>query len=146
MAGEKKYEREIAEILERMDREEPKTDRVKRQARQTVQRRRESFGETADRICAGSAAVSGASAGWTWIGVTIGSGVLGLLLRGISPILAGALRRADVRGILQPAAPAGEWRTRRGTLDDVARQGGRYSPARFYGESALSLAALHQWR
>lgn len=87
MTGGQKYEREIAEILERMDRDEPKTERAKRQARETVQRRRESFG---DRMSdwRGVGGGFGPSAGWTWIGVTIGIGVLGLLLRGISPILA----------------------------------------------------------
>lgn len=87
MPGEKKYEREIVEILERMDREEPKTDRVKRQARQTVQRRRESFGDKLTGL-RGVGSGFGPSAGWTWIGVTIGIGLLGLLLRGLSPILA----------------------------------------------------------
>ena len=85
--GGQKYEREIAEILERMDRDEPRTERVKRQARQTVQRRRASIG---DRVSGwrGVGSGFGASAGWTWIGVTIGLGVLGLLLRGIAPLLA----------------------------------------------------------
>ena len=86
MAGDKKYEREIAEILERMDREEPKTDRVVRQARETVQRRRETVGDRLSNL-RGVGGGFGTTAGWTWIGVTIGLGVLGLLLRGISPYL-----------------------------------------------------------
>jgi hypothetical protein len=86
MAGDKRYEREIAEILERMDRDEPKTDRVKRQARETVQRRRETVGSRLSNL-RGVGGGFGTMAGWTWIGVTIGLGILGLLLRGISPYL-----------------------------------------------------------
>lgn len=86
MAGDKRYEREIAEILERLDRDEPKTERVKRQARETVQRRRETV---RSRLAnwRGVGGGFGTAAGWTWIGVTIGLGILGLLLRGLSPYL-----------------------------------------------------------
>ncbi|HEY8599998.1 MAG TPA: hypothetical protein VIL85_16295 [Thermomicrobiales bacterium] len=143
MAGEKKYEREIAEILERMDREEPKTERVKRQARQTVQRRRESFGDTLTGL-RGVGGGFGATAGWTWIGVTVGIGLLGLLLRGISPLLAGvcavlmfvAFFSPLVRQVSGPPAPAPStmWR---GNVVDLRPRGFmanvRYRWRRFLG-------------
>ena len=84
--GSKKYEREIAEILERMERDEPKGERVRRQARQAATRRRESW----QGRLAGLRGVNrqfGATAGWTWIAMTIGIGFVGLLLRGIHPLL-----------------------------------------------------------
>lgn len=87
MAGEsKKYEREIAEILERMERDEPKGARVKRQTRETVQRRQESLSTRLTGL-RGINRQFGAAAGWTWIGTTIGIGILGILLRGLHPAL-----------------------------------------------------------
>lgn len=143
MAGDKKYEREIVEILERMDREEPKTARVKRQARQTVQRRRESFGDKLTGL-RGVGSGFGATAGWTWIGVTIGIGLLGLLLRGISPLLAGVCAVLMFVAFFSPllrqvsgapaAAPSTMWR---GKVVDIRPSGFmanmRYRWRRFLG-------------
>lgn len=86
MTGGQKYEREIAEILERLERDEPKGERVKRQARQAATRRKESWQGRFSGL-RGINRQFGASAGWTWIGMTIGIGILGLLLRGIHPLL-----------------------------------------------------------
>lgn len=82
-----KYEREIAEILDRMDRDEPRAQRVKRQARQATTRRRVA---TTKRLAGvrGLFNQFGATAGWVWIGITFGLGLLGLILSAISPILA----------------------------------------------------------
>lgn len=82
-----KYEREISEILDRMDRDEPRAQRVKRQARQATTRRRAA---TSGRFMSVRSLFNhfGAAAGWTWIGVTFGLGLLGLVLSAISPILA----------------------------------------------------------
>jgi hypothetical protein len=86
MAGGQKYEREIAEILERLERDEPKGERVRRQARQAAAQRRQSLqGRFAG--LRGLNRQFGAAAGWTWIGVTLGLGILGLILRGIHPLL-----------------------------------------------------------
>jgi hypothetical protein len=81
-----KYEREIAEILDRLDREEPRAQRVKRQARQMTSRRR----VATNRFSRARGVFNqfGATAGWVWIGVTFGLGLLGLILGALSPILA----------------------------------------------------------
>ena len=84
--GSQKYEREIAEILERMDREEPRAERTKRQARQAADRRKQSVNRGLNDL-RGLGRQAGQVSGWMWIGLTIGMGVLGLLLRGVSPIL-----------------------------------------------------------
>ncbi len=81
----KKYEREIAEILERLERDEPKGERVKRQTKQTVQHQQESLMKRFADL-RGINRQFGAAAGWTWIGMTLGIGILGLLLRGLHPI------------------------------------------------------------
>lgn len=82
-----KYEREIAEILDRLDRDEPRVQRVRRRARWATTRRRSA---TAGRFASvrGLFKQFGAAVGWTWIGITFGLGLLGLLLSAISPILA----------------------------------------------------------
>ena len=82
-----KYEREIAEILDRLDRDEPRAQRVKRQARQATTRRRAA---ATDRLAGARGIFNqfGATAGWVWIGVTFGLGLLGLILSAISPLLA----------------------------------------------------------
>ena len=140
-----KYEREIAEILDRMDRQEPRTQKVKRQARQATTRRRAA---TTDRLMGARGIFNqfGATAGWVWVGVTFGLGLLGLILSAISPIPGDDLRCADVPLILQSADPPGERDTRPGPLDDVARPGGRYPPARLPRDAALPLASAHGWR
>jgi hypothetical protein len=84
--GSQKYEREIAEILERLERDEPKGERVKRQTRQTVERRRQDWGNRLSGV-RGMGRQFGTAAGWTWIGLTIGLGILGLLLKLVLPIL-----------------------------------------------------------
>ncbi len=82
MAGGEKYEREIAEILERMDREEPAAAKVKRQTHQKVSQGRQSLGDQWNTV-RGVGSGFGATAGWTWIAVTIGLGVLGIILRSL---------------------------------------------------------------
>lgn len=84
--GSQKYEREIAEILERMDRDEPKGERVRRQARQAATKRRAAVQDRFSGL-RGVTGQFGAAAGWTWIGLTIGIGIIGLLVRGIHPFL-----------------------------------------------------------
>jgi hypothetical protein len=86
MAGGQKYEREIAEILERLERDEPKGERVRRQARQAAVQRRQSLQDRFSGL-RGLNRQFGAAAGWAWIGVTLGIGILGLILRGIHPLL-----------------------------------------------------------
>ena len=84
--GSQKYEREIAEILERMEREEPRAERTKRQAKQGGEQRN----QTVQRGCndlRGIGRQAGQYSGWVWIGLTIGMGVLGLLLKSVLPIL-----------------------------------------------------------
>jgi hypothetical protein len=84
--GSQKYEREIAEILERMDREEPRVERTKRQARQAVDQRKQTVNRGLNDL-RGLGWQAGQASGWMWIGLTIGMGVLGLLLKGVAPIL-----------------------------------------------------------
>lgn len=81
-----KYEREIAEILDRMERDEPRTERVKRQARRSAGQRWQGMLRGADRLR--RLDVGGRHAGaWTWIGLTLGVGIAGLFLRPLSPPL-----------------------------------------------------------
>ena len=84
--GSQKYEREIAEILERMEREEPRAERTRRQARQAVDQRKETVRRGLSDL-RGLGQQAGQAGGWMWIGLTIGVGILGLLLKGIAPIL-----------------------------------------------------------
>jgi hypothetical protein len=84
--GSQKYEREIAEILERMEREEPPAERTKRQARQAVEQRKQTVQRGLNDLRGIGRQASSAS-GWVWIGLTIGVGILGLLLKGVAPIL-----------------------------------------------------------
>lgn len=86
MPRDQKYEREIAEILERMDRDEPRGAKLKRETRQTL---RESQSSLSDRWAnvRGVGGGVGTAAGWTWIAVTVGLGLLGLFLRGLYPPL-----------------------------------------------------------
>jgi len=84
--GSQKYEREIAEILERMERDEPPVERTKRQARQVAAQRKETVQRGLNDL-RGLGRQAGQLGGWVWIGATIGVGILGLVLRGISPFL-----------------------------------------------------------
>ena len=84
--GTQKYEREIAEILERMDRDEPRVDRAKRQARLTLWQRWQAWQRRADRV-RGLTGRGQHAAAWTWIGLTLAAGIVGILLHGISPLL-----------------------------------------------------------
>lgn len=84
--GSQKYEREIAEILERMEREEPPAERTKREARQAVEQRKQTVQRGLNDL-RGLGRQAGQAGGWVWIGLTIGVGLLGLLLKGVAPIL-----------------------------------------------------------
>lgn len=86
--GTQKYEREIAEILERMERAEPKAERVKRKASSTLGQRWQAWRRAA-RIGPLNR-YGGHTAGWTWMGLTVAAGVAGLALYALSPLL-GAL-------------------------------------------------------
>lgn len=81
-----KYEREIAEILERMDREEPRAERVKRQARMGLWQRWQAWQRRMARARRfGVGRQGGYAAGWTWIGLTLAVGIVGLLLKALVP-------------------------------------------------------------
>ena len=84
--GSQKYEREIAEILERMERDEPRTERVKRETRQKAERRWQDVRRGTSNL-RGVGQGFGQAAGWTWIALTVAAGVLGLILKSISPFL-----------------------------------------------------------
>jgi Flp pilus assembly protein TadB len=84
--GSQKYEREIAEILERMEREEPRAERTKRQARQAAEQRKQTVQRGFSDL-RNLSRQAGQYGGWMWIGLTIGMGVLGLVLRSVLPIL-----------------------------------------------------------
>jgi hypothetical protein len=84
--GSQKYEREIAEILERMEREEPRAERTKRQAKQAVEQRKQTVQRGFNDL-RGLGRYTGQYGGWVWIGLTIGMGVFGLVLKSILPIL-----------------------------------------------------------
>lgn len=84
--GTPKYEREIAEILERLERNEPRAERVKRQARYNAGQRWRQWRDRASQF-RGVGQASGRAATWTWIGLTIGVGLLGLVLKTILPVL-----------------------------------------------------------
>lgn len=86
MAGNQKYEREIAEILERMEREEPRAERTKRQAKQAAEQRKQTVQRGFSDL-RGLGRQAGQASGWMWIGLTIGVGVLGLILKSVLPIL-----------------------------------------------------------
>ena len=128
--GTSKYEREIAEILERMERNEPRTERVKRQARRNVGQRWQVWRGWASRF-RGVGQASGHAAAWTWIGLTIGVGLLGLLLKAILPVLGLACGIAMVLIFFSPLLgrfggasqmkPSNTWR---GQIIDLPPRGG----------------------
>jgi len=135
--GSQKYEREIAEILERLERDEPRTERVKRQARASLWQRRQSVRE---RLSAwrGIGRQYGRAAGWTWIGVTIAVGIVGLLLRGLVPVLAIICAIVMVLLFFSPLlgrfghspepAPSNMWR---GKVVDLQPRGGLLASLRY---------------
>jgi hypothetical protein len=84
--GSQKYEREIAEILERMEREEPRAERNKRQAKQAAEQRKQTVQRGLNDL-RGLGRQAGNYTGWMWIGMTIGMGILGLVLKSVLPIL-----------------------------------------------------------
>ena len=84
--GSQKYEREIAEILERMEREEPRAERTKRQAKQAAEQRKQTVQRGLNDL-RGLSRQAGQASGWMWIGLTIGMGILGLVLKNVLPIL-----------------------------------------------------------
>lgn len=83
--GSQKYEREIAEILDRMDREEPRAERTKRQAKQAAEQRKQTVNRGLNDL-RGLGRRASQAGGWMWIGLTIGVGILGLVLKGVAPI------------------------------------------------------------
>lgn len=128
--GASKYEREIAEILERMERDEPRTERVKRQARHNVGQRWQEWRGRASRL-RGVGQGGGHAAAWTWIGLTIGVGLLGLVLKAILPVLGLACGIAMVLIFFSPLLrrfggasemkPSNTWR---GQIVDLPPRGG----------------------
>lgn len=135
--GSQKYEREIAEILERMERDEPRAERVKRQARASLWQRQQ---KVRGRFSSwrGIDRQYGRAAGWTWIGVTIAVGIVGLLLRGLVPVLAIAcgiimvvLFFAPLLGRIGRApepSPSNLWR---GKVVDLQPRGGLFASLRY---------------
>lgn len=128
--GTSKYEREIAEILERMERAEPRPERLKRQARNRFGQRWRDWRGRASRF-RGVGEGSGHAAAWTWIGLTIGVGLLGLLLKAILPVLGLICALAMVAlffspllrrlGGPTPMKPSNTWR---GQIVDLPPRGG----------------------
>ncbi|MDP9372554.1 MAG: hypothetical protein M3Q65_08905 [Chloroflexota bacterium] len=137
-----KYEREIAEILERMERDEPRTERVKRQARTGVWQRWQAWRSRSRRardLSFGPQAQYGPAAAWTWIGLTLGIGVAGLLLGSISPFLGLLCGIAMVAMFFSPLlrrlsgpsspSPSNMWR---GKVIDLPPRSGLFATLRYH--------------
>src|SRR5947209_2165486 len=86
MPGTQKYEREIEEILERLDKDAPRTERVKRQARLTVWQRWQALQRRAGKL-RGVGGQSGHAPAWRWIGLTLAAGIAGWLVHPYSLLL-----------------------------------------------------------
>lgn len=86
MPGTQKYEREIEEILERLDKDAPRTERVKRQARLTVWQRWQALQRRAGKL-RGVGGQSGHAPAWRWIGLTLAAGIVGWLVHPYWPLL-----------------------------------------------------------
>lgn len=135
--GTQKYEREIAEILERMDRDEPRAERVKREVRISARQRWQGWRRWTSGLRSVGQGV-GATAGWTWIGLTIAAGIAGLFLRGIHPLLGVVCAVAMVLLFFSPLlgrfgrspepAPSNLWR---GKVVEMRPRGGLLATLRY---------------
>ena len=137
--GTQKYEREIAEILERMERDEPRAERVRRQARFTLWQRWQTWQRrtTAWRGIGGRQ--SRQAAAWTWIGLTVAVGIMGLFLRVIFEPLGVVCGVAMVVVFFSPLlqrlsgpadpSPSNMWR---GKVIDLRPRGGFLALLRYY--------------
>ncbi|HEX5503192.1 MAG TPA: hypothetical protein VFW96_11255 [Thermomicrobiales bacterium] len=84
--GTQKYEREIAEILERLEKEEPRGERVRRHARFTLRQRWHDWRQRLRRL-RGFDRQRAHGGAWAWIGLTLAAGIAGILLHAVLPIL-----------------------------------------------------------
>ena len=135
-----KYEREIAEILERMERDEPRGERVKRQARANAWQRWQTWRGRASRARGlGPQSRYGPAAAWTWIGLTLGIGIAGLVLGAISPYLGVLCGIAMVAMFFSPLlrrlggppdpSPSNMWR---GNVIEMRPRGGLLATLRYH--------------